>query len=690
MPLSRLNPEQRAAATAPFGHNLVIASAGTGKTSTIVGRIGHLLGEGVKPEEILLLTFTNKAAAEMVERVAGLFSRETASRIEAGTFHAVSYRWLKRIGKPIILKQPGELKTLFRSIYEKRQFHHVGAEAAPLSANFLHDLYSLWQNASTAEFGDWLAGRHEGQEGFCDIYWDIIEEFEATKREYGFVNFNDLLILMRREAQRTQLPFKEVLVDEYQDTNELQGSWIDAMDPPSLFCVGDYDQSIYAFNGANIHIIGGFTRKYPDARVFTLSKNYRSTEPILSMANRVIEHNERIYPKQLEVVRSGTAQQPRLLIFDTLMQQYESIARLIRRSTTPHPQIAVIFRNNATADGIEAMLREQGIACRRKGGRSFFDAKEVRAALDLATLMANPKDMMAFIHLFEYAHGIGSATAKELFEGLVALGGGNMIEGILHPDTKVNPFRARTVNYQLGLFDHPTHVGSVSRFAHLGLDENFMAHPILKHPALNADGVRFIYDFFLLVRSLRLKKQPLSLMREILASNTYGFIIEQLAAKRALLKNGEIDAAKKEEAKERIRRKGVLLTQLAGAYGSLEKFINAMVLGGGELSEGEGVNLLTVHASKGLEFDEVYVIDLMDGRFPNRKLASQAGLIEEERRLFYVAVTRAKNILYLSYATYDKFKDTSFFPSQFLYEAGMLKKDVTYEKLKRLGENGVA
>ncbi|WP_456450612.1 ATP-dependent helicase [Hydrogenimonas sp.] len=686
MPLSRLNPEQLAAAKAPLGYNLVIASAGTGKTSTIVGRIGHLLQEGVRPEEILLLTFTNKAAAEMVERVAGYFDKETASRIEAGTFHAVSYRWLRKLDRPIILKQPGELKTLFRSIYDKRQFHHIGAEVQPLSANFLYDAYSLWQNASTEDFGEWLARRHEGQGSFADIFWDIVEEFEATKREYGFVNFNDLLLLMRDEAKRTTMPFKEVLVDEYQDTNELQGSWIDALNPPSLFCVGDYDQSIYAFNGANIHIIGGFTQKYPDARVFTLSKNYRSTAPILSLANRVIEYNERIYPKALEVVRRGEARQPKLLIFDTLMQQYEQIARMIRRSTTPHDQIAVIFRNNATADGIEAMLREQNIACRRKGGRSFFDAREVKAALDLATLMANPKDMMAFIHIFEYAHGIGSATAKELFEGLTVLGGGDMIEGVLHPDTQANPFKARAVNYQLGLFDHPTHVGSVSRFAHLGFDEAFMAHPILKHPALNADGVRFIHDFFTLVRSLRLKKQPLSVMREILASKTYGFIVQQLATKRAMLKNGEIDEAKKEEALERIRRKGVLLTQLAGAYNALEKFINAMVLGGAELSEGEGVNLLTVHASKGLEFDEVYVIDLMDGRFPNRKLASQAGRIEEERRLFYVAVTRAKNLLYLSFAKYDKFKDVSFFPSQFLYEAGMLKKDGTYEKLKMLSE----
>ncbi|WP_457597206.1 ATP-dependent helicase [Hydrogenimonas sp.] len=684
MPLSRLNEEQRAAATAPFGHNLVIASAGTGKTSTIVGRIAYLLERGVAPEEILLLTFTNKAAAEMVGRLAGFFGREKAAGIEAGTFHAVSYRRLKEMGHSIVLKQPGELKTLFRSIYEKRQFHHIGAEAQPFSANFLYDLFSLYQNATTDDFGAWLKHRHEGQEAFIEIYLDIFEEFQATKRAYGFVDFNDLLVMMREEAKARRMPFKEVLVDEYQDTNALQSSWIEALDPPSLFCVGDYDQSIYAFNGADIGIIASFTERYPDAMVFTLSKNYRSTAPILSLANRVIEHNPRIYPKRLEVVRKESPHRPKLMVFETLMQQYEAIADAIRRSTVPHPDIAVIFRNNATADGIEAMLRDRGIACRRKGGRSFFDAKEVKAALDLATLMANPKDMMAFIHIFEYAKGVGSATAKELFEGLVALGHGDMIEGLFRPDSQVNPFKARAVNYQLGLFDHPQHVGSVSRFSHLGLDERFMAHPILKHPALNAEGVRFLYDFFSLMRSLHQKKRAVSVMREILSSKTYQAIASQLATKRATLKNGEVDEAKRVEAMERIRRKGVLLVQLAQNYATLEKFINAMVLGGSELSEGEGVNLLTVHASKGLEFTEVYVIDLMDGRFPNRKLAAKAGLVEEERRLFYVAVTRAKERLFLSYAAYDRFKDAHFLPSQFLYEAGLLKKDETFAKLQAL------
>ncbi|MCJ7764576.1 MAG: UvrD-helicase domain-containing protein, partial [Thiovulaceae bacterium] len=146
MPLSRLNEDQYKAATAPSGQNLIIASAGTGKTSTIVGRIAHLLENGVKPEEILLLTFTNKAAAEMIERLAQYFGKQVAGKIDAGTFHAISYRWLKRFNGKVVLKQQRELKTLFRSVFEKRSFSHLNSESAPYGANYLYDRYSFYQN----------------------------------------------------------------------------------------------------------------------------------------------------------------------------------------------------------------------------------------------------------------------------------------------------------------------------------------------------------------------------------------------------------------------------------------------------------------------------------------------------------------------------------------------------------------
>lgn len=683
MPLSRLNEEQYLAATSKNRQNLIIASAGTGKTSTIVGRIAYLLDSGVKPQEILLLTFTNKAAAEMVQRVADFFGKDVASKIDAGTFHAVSYRWLKKEDKKVVLKQQRELKTLFRSVYEKRSFGHIGAEIMPYGGNYLYDVYSFYQNTELVDnFEDWVKNRYPEHELFAMIYADIVDEFEGLKKEYGFVNFNDLLLNFREMCKSKDLGYKEVLVDEYQDTNALQGTLIDAMNPPSLFCVGDYDQSIYAFNGADISIIGTFSKKFPSAQVHTLTKNYRSTVPILSLATKVIEHNERIYPKKLEVTRSHASQSPTLLAYDELFDQYHDIARKISTTQTPQEEIAVIFRNNSSADGIEVGLRELGISCKRKGGTSFFDSREVKAVLDFYTLLVNESDMMAFIHLFEFARGIGSAMAKELYIALKTLGHGSIFYGLYAPDeSNKNPFEKRKLNHQLGLFDEFLELGSVGKFAKLGFEDKFMRNPILKHPKLTKENATFLHDFYLLFRDLKGVKQPRTIVKKIAASAIYKYIAEVLASKRAQLKDGTIDEKQKADALSKIARKMVLLEELSKPYSEHDRFLNAMILGSSDLTQGEGVNLLSVHASKGLEYKEVYIVDLMDGRFPNRKLMQRGGSLDEERRLFYVAVTRAKDILYLSYAKYDKIKKINFLPSQFLYEAGLVPKDEAFRAM---------
>ena len=683
MPLSRLNEEQYAAATSNDLQNLIIASAGTGKTSTIVGRIGHLLSIGVKPQEILLLTFTNKAAAEMVERVAEYFGKDVAGKIDAGTFHAVSYRWLKKHDKRVVLKQQRELKTLFRSVFEKRSFMQINAEITPYGGNYLYDLYSFYQNTELENnFEDWIIEKYEEHEQFALIYADVVDEFERLKKEYGFVNFNDLLLNFREMCKSNDLGYKEVLVDEYQDTNALQGTLIDAMKPPSLFCVGDYDQSIYAFNGADISIIGSFSKKFPDAKVHTLTKNYRSSRPILSLATKVIEHNERIYPKQLEVTRNFDAQAPKLLVYDELFDQYHAMAAQIRDSQTPREEIAVIFRNNSSADGIEVGLRELDIPCKRKGGTSFFDSREVKAILDLYTLLVNESDMMAFIHLFEFARGVGSAMAKEIYLALKALGQGSIFYGLYAPDESMkNPFEKRKLNHQLGLFDDFLELGAVGKYAKLGFEAKFMRNPVLKHPRLTKESATFLHNFYLLYRDLKGVKQPRTIVKKIAASELYKYISDILATKRATLKDGSLDEKQKTESLVRITRKMALLEELSKPYSEHERFLNAMILGSSDLTQGEGVNLLSVHASKGLEYKEVYVVDLMDGRFPNRKLMQRGGSLDEERRLFYVAVTRAKDILYLSYAKYDKIKKQNFMASQFLYEAGLVPKDEAYKAL---------
>ncbi len=676
MPLSNLNEEQLSAATCASGYNLIIASAGTGKTSTIVGRIANLINSGVKPQEILLLTFTNKAAQEMVERVAKFFGKDIAKSIMAGTFHSVSYKLLKQLNVNITLKQPKELQTLFKSLYEKRVFYHRDDETNPYDGGYLYDLYSLFLNSSYGQtFGEWIVSKNEGHELYTPIYEDVVEEFNDLKKEYGYANFDDLLTIMLETLEKEAFNFKEILVDEYQDTNPLQGRLLEGFKPKSLFCVGDYDQSIYAFNGSDIGIISTFGKRYEGATVFTLKKNYRSTKPILDLATKVIEYNERVYEKNLEVVRKDAIASPKLLTFNELFEQYEYISKLISQSVTPHNEMAIIFRNNSSADGIEVNLREYGIPAKRKGGHSFFDSLEIKFTLDLMTLLINNNDMMAVIHILEYGKGIGKAIAKDIFDALIKLGNGNLFQGLFSPDPKINnPYVSSKVkNIQLGLFDDFIELGSVSKFKDSGFDEKFLGNPLLKHPKLNREGGEFIYEFYKVLKDLRRVKNPNSIIEHISKSNLFKILRETLSTKRGTQKDGTINESAKLSASLKIDRKVTLLKNLAQHYDELQKFINAMILGGGEMSEGDGVNLLTVHASKGLEFKEVYVIDLMDGRFPNRKLISKGGSVEEERRLFYVAVTRAKDILYLSYAKYDRIKKLDFIHSQFLSEAGLVK-----------------
>lgn len=672
MPLSKLNKEQYCAATAAMGHNLIIASAGTGKTSTIVARIAHLLNSGIKADKILLLTFTNKAASEMIERLSRYFDDRVISQITAGTFHSVSNSLLKSLNKGVILKQPSELKTLLKSITDRRQFHRI-SDTKGYSGAYLYDIYSLFCNSCVngEDFIGWFSLNYPDQAEFAEIYDDILQEFEETKTQFNYADFNDLLIKMRNELKKgARIYFDEILVDEYQDTNSLQGSLIDAFNTKSLFCVGDFDQSIYAFNGANIEIIGSFKQRYFDANIFSLNINYRSSAKILALANKVIANNPRLYPKSLEVSREGEFKSPVLLTYDELFSQYSSVAQLIANSKYNKNDIAIIFRNNSSADGLEVALKEQGISCKRKGGVSFFESREIKALIDLVAILVNPRDIMAFIHILEYARGVGNAHAKELFDILSSAGHGNIIKGLIDPDRNSVKLPAKKKNYQLGLFDDFSEFMPSNRFSELGFDDEFMNSPALNYSNLNQNGAIFLYELRNLLLSLDKQSNSNRIISSIMQSKIYNVIVDTLATKRATLKNGNIDNELKSSVIDRIMAKARVLLEISNRHSSIDNFYNFLTLGKSEMSEGQGVNLLTVHASKGLEFNLVFVVDLAEGRFPNSRLMSD---IEEERRLFYVAVTRAKDELILSYAKYDKIRKVEYQPSCFLAEAGMVK-----------------
>ncbi|GAA7646099.1 ATP-dependent helicase [Helicobacter pylori] len=670
----QLNPEQLKAAKALKGYNLVIASAGTGKTSTIVGRILYLLDNGIKPEEILLLTFTNKASNEMIARVAKY--SKSSSKIEAGTFHAVAYRYLKEHYPNLSLKQPKELKKLLESIVDTKNAL-TDDDKKPYTSQHLYALYSLYTNALKQEdFSAWLSNKNPEHTPYAAFYENILDEFENTKKKHNYIDYNDLLLLFKQAMLERPSPYKEVLCDEFQDTNPLQESILDAINPPSLFCVGDYDQSIYAFNGADISIISNFTQKYKNAQVFTLTKNYRSSKEILDLANQVIQRNERIYPKNLEVVKSGHFNKPALLNYNDNIAQCQDIAkRIVMRKN--FKEVAVIFRNNASADQLEAALRSHNVPSKRKGSASFFESKEVALALDICALIFNPKDIMAAIHVLSHISDIGSNTAKDIHEALMLLGNGDLKLALIQPDKEAKIYTKKKEITSMGLFEEIFALENSSRFNSV-IDKAFHSHPVLMHPKISLNGAKMLSDFFILYTKAPIHS-PSALIKHILESVFFQTFKTRLLKERSKNKDGSYNEFKKLQAQKRFHEKMDLLSSLAKNYQNLGRFLNGTLIGSSEATQGEGVNLLSVHASKGLEFKDVYIIDLMEGRFPNHKLMNTGGGIEEERRLFYVAITRAKENLWLSYAKNElreNAKPKEHKPSVFLYEAGLLKPDL--------------
>ncbi|UOS54784.1 ATP-dependent helicase [Helicobacter pylori] len=670
----QLNPEQLKAAKALKGYNLVIASAGTGKTSTIVGRILYLLDNGIKPEEILLLTFTNKASNEMIARVAKY--SKLSSKIEAGTFHAVAYRYLKEHYPNLSLKQPKELKKLLESIVDTKNAL-TDDDKKPYTSQHLYALYSLYTNALKQEdFSAWLSHKNPEHTPYAAFYENILDEFENTKKKHNYIDYNDLLLLFKQAMLERPSPYKEVLCDEFQDTNPLQESILDAINPPSLFCVGDYDQSIYAFNGADISIISNFTQKYKNAQVFTLTKNYRSSKEILDLANQVIQRNERIYPKNLEVVKSGHFNKPALLNYNDNIAQCQDIAkRIVMRKN--FKEVAVIFRNNASADQLEAALRSHNVPSKRKGSASFFESKEVALALDICALIFNPKDIMAAIHVLSHISDIGSNTAKDIHEALMLLGNGDLKLALTQPNKEAKIYTKKKEITSMGLFEEIFALENSSRFNSV-IDKAFHSHPVLMHPKISPNGAKMLSDFFILYTKAP-THSPSALIKHILESAFFQTFKTRLLKERSKNKDGSCNEFKKLQAQKRFHEKMDLLSSLAKNYQNLGRFLNGTLIGSSEATQGEGVNLLSVHASKGLEFKDVYIIDLMEGRFPNHKLMNTGGGIEEERRLFYVAITRAKENLWLSYAKNElreNAKPKEHKPSVFLYEAGLLKPDL--------------
>jgi DNA helicase-2/ATP-dependent DNA helicase PcrA len=602
-----LNPQQLAAVTAPPGPALVIAGAGSGKTRTLTYRVAYLLEQGIPPDRILLLTFTNKAAGEMMRRVADLLGRQLPS-LWGGTFHSIGARVLRQhadlLGyqRDFTILDRDDAKDLIKSCIADAGIETRKGSHFP-KPDVLCEIFSLSVNThkTTAEM---LEEQFDYFEQITPQVADVQKRYIARKRATNAMDFDDLLALWLRLLQEHadvcehyQRRFQFILVDEYQDTNRLQSDLIDLLAERhhNVTVVGDDAQSIYAWRGANFQNIFKFPKRYPEAKVFKIETNYRSTPEILKVANAAIAANTEQFTKELAPARKSGLK-PALVACSDAAQQAAFIAQ--RVAELPEEgvdlnQVAVLYRSHFHALELQLELTRRNIPFSITSGIRFFEQAHIKDATAYLKLVANPRDELAFKRVALLLPGIGAKGADKIWKIFFT-----KMEGTPSSVPK-NP----------GL--EPNHSGQQ------------------RSAALQACS-----------KSIPAKAAAASKMLRIVMDAGYDdYLKENFANYRNRLEDLE------------------QLAVFAYQFGSVEEFLTQLaLLTNVEAEDGDTANrdadrirLSTIHQAKGLEFDVVFVIMLCDGLFPSdRSMKTDEGE-EEERRLFYVAITRAKNELYLSY-----------------------------------------
>jgi len=607
-----LNREQQAVVEAGDGPLLVIAGAGSGKTRALTWRVARLLHDGLEPESLLLLTFTNKAAREMLRRVEEVARLDTR-RIWGGTFHHVAHRVLRDHAEELgfargysILDREDSRDVMSAAIADCGQA--VGARRFP-RADVLIDLCSMAVNTQTP-LGEVLADRRPQFLPLTEEVLRVARRYAERKRQMNAMDFDDLLLhwkvlLAERPAVRQRLSerFRHILVDEYQDTNKLQGDVVDLLATAhrNLCVVGDDAQCIYGFRGAHFANILEFEKRYPDARRFDLTVNYRSTPQILTLANASIAANLKQFEKELSAVRPD-GPLPALVPCRDVQQQAAFLAQRVlelRDEGVPLPEIAVLYRAHHHSMEIQFELARRGIPFVVRSGVRFFEAAHVKDVLAHLRFARNPGDELALKRCLRLAPGVGSATAEQVWSALQARrrqGAGAVEELLLAEVAGCVPPKGRAGYRRLAellraLCRPPTRDlpgESIEKVLEGGYEE------YLKSEFLNADS--------------RVED------------------IRQLA-----------EYARGYEDTEAFLSEVALLTELAAET----------VSEGGEPDE--KLVLSSVHQAKGLEWRAVFLVWLADGRFPSAQALRDRDGEEEERRLFYVACTRARDELYLCF-----------------------------------------
>lgn len=637
-----LNPQQFAAVSATDGPALVIAGAGSGKTRTLVYRLAYLIDRGVDPASILLLTFTRKAAQEMLTRAGALIGART-ERVTGGTFHSVANALLRRHGRPIGL-DPGftildrgdaeDLISLLRGqlgLNEKEKRFPRKGTIAEMFSKCENTLESL-EEVVLGEFAHFAE--------HLDDLGKLRRAYEQAKRERQLLDYDDLLAKLRQllsedEASRLAISgrYRHLLVDEYQDTNRLQADLIRklAATHDNVMVVGDDSQSIYAFRGATFRNIMEFPDLFPGTRVYKLEENYRSTQPILNLANEIIEGAAERYSKRL-FTRKLDGPLPALVQAAGENAQSRFVAQKIlelREEGVPLREVAVLFRSSFHAFDLEIELSRRDLPFVKRGGFKFIETAHVKDLLAHLRVVGNPLDAVSWNRVLLLVEGVGPKKAQSLIASFVHA---PRPLDVLHDAVGRS---SRPLKDLAAVLEEAAPSGSMTP----------------------AEQVNRLYTYYLPILKERYDDYP-----------------------------------------KRMRDLEHLYT-MAERYHRLEDFLADLALEPPDESvadveardrDDERVVLSTIHSAKGLEWQCVFVIWAVDGRFPSAYSFLTEDELEEERRLFYVAVTRAKQHLFLTYPinVYDKVTGSILSkPSRFLDDVSPSRFD-TWALVEEDGASG--
>ena len=640
--LKELDDNQRAAVLYDDGPSLVIAGAGSGKTRVLTYKIAHLLEIGYKPWNLLALTFTNKAAREMKERIAQQVGEQMTHSLWAGTFHSIFSRILRReaslLGFPsnFTIYDSSDSRNLIRTIIRQMNLDEKKYRESTVQARISNAKNHLITPSAYALHRELYESDKNAQ---MPAIQEIYTSYWNRCRQAGAMDFDDLLLytfLLLRDypdvLDKYQKQFQYILVDEYQDTNSAQHAIVALLgrEHQRVCVVGDDAQSIYSFRGANIDNILSFSKVYPTAKIFKLERNYRSTQNIVSAANSLIKKNERQIPKEV-FSDNQVGNKIKLIEAYSDLEEAEIVVNkmgeLKRNFNYQYSDFAILYRTNAQSRVFEESLRKRGLPYRIYGGLSFYQRKEIKDAIAYFRLVVNPHDEEAFKRIINYpTRGIGKVTQDKILE-TATLNGVSLWKVLKDPQ-----------GYSLSL-----NKGTLNRL----LEFEELIHSFMVDAAdLNA------YDL-----ALRIIKEA-GILKDIVKDTSPESMSRQENMDELLNGINDFCTSRQEEGNEQIHLSDFL---------SEVSLLTDQDTGDEEESK---ITLMTVHSAKGLEFKNVFVVGMEENLFPSGMSGYSPHALEEERRLFYVAITRAEENCFLSYAK-SRFrygKTESGIPSRFLKE----------------------